>query len=83
MDVVLERCPGEPGMRGSMRRPMADPEYHTPPKDLIPELIMLGEFRHEEAFFDNGTCIEMDLITYEGKTYMMKQYKTSRWFDER
>ena len=59
-----------------------DPFIH-PPHDLIPELILLGTLSKEEQFHDNGTCIEMDIITYEGKKYVMKMGKITRWYEER
>jgi hypothetical protein len=58
-------------------------DYLFPSKDQIPELMFLGSLSTEELIYSNGKCVEYQVITLEGKKYVMKQRKLERWFDER
>lgn len=49
-------------------------------KEKIPELLFLGELSHVEEPMDDGRVMALDIITYEGKRYVMKQEYKRRWF---
>lgn len=60
---------------------LAEVGYLVPPKELLPELMLLGELTTGEAFTDEGDLYKMDVIIYQGKNYVMR-FKHSRWFDQ-
>ena len=57
--------------------------YLRPTKDLVPELMFLGELSFEDVLLADGRSFKVHVITYKGEKYVMKQEKGERWFDKR
>lgn len=67
---------------GRLLREVMAENYRTPPKEMIPELMLLGELEHRELSLDSGRVVRVATITYEGKDYAMKVEDGGRWYEE-
>ena len=52
----------------------------TFPKEMLPELLLLGTLEHREISLDTGKMVSMDVVEYAGKYYVMKVEEVGRWF---
>jgi hypothetical protein len=60
-----------------------DPKLYVIPKDIMPELLLLGTLENVTQPMDDGVLMSMTVVHYEGKVFVMKQETVGRWFDER
>lgn len=67
----------------ALKRAIREEGYCNPPKDLIPELMLLGEFTSAKVMLQTGDLVQMASISYKGKKYVMKAVPDGRWFDAR
>jgi hypothetical protein len=53
---------------------------HIIQPEMLPELLLLGELEQYEAISDNGNCVMVTAVMYEGRRYIMKEERCGRWF---
>ena len=57
--------------------------YNRAPKELVPELLLLGTMEREEIMLDDGSLLVADIIEFKKEKYVVNIVSKEQWYDGR